>query len=44
MAERDQEAEGQRVREPILRSLAPYRRADGSYRLDNEWHYLIASA
>ncbi len=34
----------ERVRGAILRSLAPYRRADGSYRLDNEWHYLIASA
>ena len=24
--------------------LAPYRRTDGSYRLSNEFHYLIASA
>jgi SAM-dependent methyltransferase len=36
-------------REPALRSavldaLAPYRTADGSYRLENEWHTLIARA
>jgi SAM-dependent methyltransferase len=32
------------VRNAILESLAPYRREDGSYRLENEWHLLIASA
>jgi len=26
----------------ILEGLAPYRRADGSYRLSNEYHYLVA--
>jgi SAM-dependent methyltransferase len=36
-------------REPELKSaivdgLAPYRRADGSYRLSNEYHFLIARA
>ena len=34
----------ERVRAAILRSLAAYRRADGSYRLENEWHYVMASA
>lgn len=33
-----------RVREAILRSLAAYRTSDGGYRLDNEWHVLVASA
>lgn len=33
-----------RVREAIVTSLAPYRDARGGYRLENEWHYLIASA
>jgi SAM-dependent methyltransferase len=28
----------------IVDGLAPYRRADGSYRLSNEYHYLIARA
>ena len=32
------------VRETILTSLAPFRRADGSYTLANEWHFLIAEA
>jgi hypothetical protein len=36
-------------REPELKAaivdgLAPYRQADGSYRLSNEYHYLIAQA
>jgi hypothetical protein len=36
-------------REPILRAavldaLAPYRTTDGGYRLENEWHTLIARA
>jgi SAM-dependent methyltransferase len=26
----------------IIEGLAPYRRADGSYRLSNEYHYLVA--
>jgi SAM-dependent methyltransferase len=39
------EAAGEaRVREAILRSLAAYRTADGSYRLENEWRFLLASA
>src|SRR5262245_23632724 len=32
------------VVETIRRSLAPYREADGSYRMPNEWHYLVARA
>ena len=28
----------------IIEGLAPYRTADGSYRLSNEYHYLIARA
>ena len=32
------------VRQAIVDALAPYRAADGSYRLRNEWHTLIASA
>jgi SAM-dependent methyltransferase len=28
----------------IVEGLAPYRRADGSYRLSNEYHYLVARA
>jgi ubiquinone/menaquinone biosynthesis C-methylase UbiE len=28
--------------EASLRALAPYREADGSYRMPNEWHYLVA--
>jgi hypothetical protein len=32
------------VRRAILDALAPYRTADGGYRLQNEWHYLIARA
>jgi SAM-dependent methyltransferase len=32
------------VRHAIVRSLAPYRLADGSYRLENEWHYLVTIA
>jgi SAM-dependent methyltransferase len=30
------------VRAAILAALAPFRTADGGYRLQNEWHYLIA--
>jgi SAM-dependent methyltransferase len=32
------------LRNAIVDGLAPYRRADGSYRLENEYHYLIARA
>jgi SAM-dependent methyltransferase len=32
------------VRSAIVESLAPYRRVDGSYRLENEWHFLLARA
>jgi hypothetical protein len=28
----------------IVEGLAPYRTPDGGYRLDNEYHYLIARA
>jgi len=31
------------VRAAIVSALAPFRTADGSYRLENEWHYLIAA-
>ena len=34
----------ERVREAVVASLAPQRRADGSYRLENEWHVLVAVA
>jgi SAM-dependent methyltransferase len=38
-------AAGERpVRDAILASLAPFRTPGGGYRLENEWHYLIASA
>ena len=32
------------LKRAIVDGLAPYRTADGSYRLSNEFHYLIASA
>jgi SAM-dependent methyltransferase len=32
------------VAEAILAALAPQRRPDGSYRLENEWHFLLARA
>ena len=32
------------VGKEIIAALAPYRSPEGSYRLENEWHYLIASA
>jgi hypothetical protein len=38
-AEREQE-----LKTAIVDGLAPYRNADGSYRLSNEFHYLIAHA
>jgi hypothetical protein len=34
----------QQARREIVEALAPYRRPDGSYRLRNELHYLIARA
>ena len=33
-----------RVRAQIVEALEPYRTADGRYRLENEFHFLIASA
>jgi SAM-dependent methyltransferase len=32
------------VRKAILAGLERHRRADGTYRLENEWHYLVATA
>jgi hypothetical protein len=32
------------VADAISEGLEPYRMPDGSYRLRNEWHFLIASA
>ncbi len=32
------------VARAIVEALAPRRRPDGSYRLENEWHYLLARA
>ena len=32
------------LRAALVEALAPYRAADGSYRLGNEWHFLIARA
>ena len=32
------------LRAAVLAALAPYRTADGGYRLENEWHTLIARA
>jgi SAM-dependent methyltransferase len=34
----------QAVSRAIVDALAPRRRRDGSYRLENEWHYLLARA
>ena len=34
----------QALRAAIVDGLAPYRRRDGSYRLENEYHYLLARA
>jgi SAM-dependent methyltransferase len=39
-----EEAGGDAVRRAIVEALAPYRTADGGYRLENEWHYLVATA
>ncbi len=38
------EAGEERVRSVIAEALAPFRRPDGSYRLENEWHFLVARA
>jgi SAM-dependent methyltransferase len=32
------------LRQAIVRGLAPYRQADGTYRLANEYHFLVARA
>ena len=32
------------VRAAIVEALAPYRTASGGYRLENEWHYVVARA
>lgn len=32
------------VRNAIVDALAPYRTQSGGYRLENQWHYLIARA
>jgi hypothetical protein len=37
-------AGGDLVRRALVDALAPYRTADGGYRLENEWHYLVALA
>lgn len=34
----------QAVREAIVRAMEPFKNADGNYRVENEWHYLIARA
>jgi hypothetical protein len=34
----------QELKTAIVEGLAPYRRADGSYRLSTEYHFVIASA
>ena len=39
-----QRAPEEAVRRAIVDALAPYRTPDGGYRLDNEWHYLVARA
>jgi SAM-dependent methyltransferase len=33
-----------RIRDAIVEALAPYRMADGGYRLETEWHYVVARA
>ena len=39
-----EEVGGGRVEIAILEALAPYRSQGGAYRLQNEWHYLLARA
>jgi hypothetical protein len=33
-----------KLRAAMVEALSPYRGPDGSYRLVNEWHYLLATA
>jgi hypothetical protein len=33
-----------RLERAIVEAVAPYRTSDGRYRLDNEWHFLVARA
>jgi SAM-dependent methyltransferase len=35
---------GDTVRQAVVAGLAPHREPDGSYRLENEWHYVVATA
>jgi hypothetical protein len=39
-----QEVGEEAARTAVLEALAPFRTASGSYRLENEWHTLIARA
>jgi SAM-dependent methyltransferase len=39
-----QRAPEEATRRAIVDALAPYRTPDGGYRLENEWHYLVARA
>lgn len=39
-----QSADESVLRDAIVDALAPYRTASGGYRLENEWHFVIASA
>jgi hypothetical protein len=32
------------LKQALIKGLAPYRQPEGSYRLHNEYHYLIARA
>jgi len=32
------------VRAAFVEALAPYRTPEGGYRLENEWHYVLATA
>ena len=41
---RGREAGEEAARAAVLEALAPFRTADGGYRLPNEYHYLIARA
>jgi hypothetical protein len=41
------EAAGERegeIRAALVEALSPFRAADGGYRLENEWHTLVATA
>jgi SAM-dependent methyltransferase len=39
-----EEAGDGRVERAIVEAVAPYRGSDGGYRLENEWHFLVARA